>query len=173
VPADRIKVGSARGSVTVGENLIVDRRNEYSKHWVFDKKRMRSFSDSLIDRFNIDGEWNERMENLSGGNIQKVILAREIDQLRDYIVFSEPAWGLDIASSAFVYSEIRKLRDRGAAVILISTNLDEILAIADRVIVMYRGHIAAEISGLDTMPNIKEKIGDYMMGLKAGQGING
>ncbi|MCL2879862.1 MAG: hypothetical protein FWF29_06435, partial [Treponema sp.] len=103
--------------------------------------------------------------SLSGGNLQKLILAREIDQFRDYIVFSEPCWGLDFASEVFIHTEIRALREKGAAIILISTNLDEILELADRIIVMYRGKIAG------IFPNeteaVKEKIGACMQGIYA------
>ena len=99
-------------------------------------------------------------QTLSGGNLQKLILAREIDWFRDYIVFSEPTWGLDIASSRQIWKEIDLLRKKGAAVILISTNLDEILALADRIIVMYRGKVAGEF--LNTGEPIKEKIGNCM-----------
>ncbi|GHU93908.1 heme ABC transporter ATP-binding protein [Spirochaetia bacterium] len=166
VPADRLRVGSAPGA-TVNENIILNRRSEFSPGGFLDSKVIRSFSAGLIDRYGISGEGGQNAVTLSGGNIQKMILAREIDQFKDYIVFSEPTWGLDIAASAYVYSEIGKLLCRGAAVILISTNLDEILSIADRIIVLYRGTIAAELDNSDTIPNIKEKIGGYMMGLQS------
>jgi simple sugar transport system ATP-binding protein len=164
VPADRLRVGSAPGA-TVNENIILNRRGEFSPNGFLDFKAIRRFSADLIRRYDISGEGGQNAVTLSGGNIQKMILAREIDQFRDYIVFSEPTWGLDIAASAYVYGAIGKLRDRGAAVILISTNLDEILSIADRIIVFYRGTIAAEFDNSNTVPGIKEKIGAYMMGV--------
>jgi simple sugar transport system ATP-binding protein len=145
--------------------MILNRRGEFSPGGFLDFKAIRSFSADLIRRYDIAGEGGQNAVTLSGGNIQKMILAREIDQFKDYIVFSEPTWGLDIAASAYVYGEIGKLRDRGAAVILISTNLDEILSIADRIIVLYRGTIAAEFDNSNTIPNIKEEIGACMMGV--------
>ncbi|MDR2135371.1 MAG: ATP-binding cassette domain-containing protein [Treponema sp.] len=157
VPADRLRVGTAPGA-TVEENLIMNRRRE------FGKKALRGFTQDLIRRFNISGSWNQTLGTLSGGNIQKLVLAREIDQFRDYIVFSEPAWGLDITAGAAVYREIRRLRDLGAAVLLISANLDEILALADRIIVLYRGAAAAELRDTGGIPDIKERIGAYMLG---------
>ncbi|MDR1444222.1 MAG: ABC transporter ATP-binding protein, partial [Treponema sp.] len=163
VPADRLRVGSAPGA-TVEENLILNRRREFAPRRFFDRKRVRRFAEDLIRRFNISGRADQNLETLSGGNIQKLVLAREIDQFRDYIVFSEPAWGLDIAAAAAVYREIRRLRDRGAAVLLISTNLDEILSLADRIIVLYRGSAAAELRDTGGIPDIKEKIGAYMLG---------
>jgi simple sugar transport system ATP-binding protein len=164
VPADRLRVGSA-AEATVAENLIIDKRADFSEWWMIRKKEMDRFSRGLMERYGIDGEPGDLLGSLSGGNIQKVILAREIDQFRDYIVFSEPTWGLDIAAGARVYDEIAGLRRRGAAVILISTNLDEILANADRIIVMYRGTAAAELRNSGE-PGLRERTGAFMLGMK-------
>jgi simple sugar transport system ATP-binding protein len=167
VPADRIRVGSA-AEATVEENLIIDRRGEFTRSGFLDRKLIRGFSGDLIRRYGILGKGDEPVSHLSGGNIQKVILAREIDLFRDYIVFAEPAWGLDIAASAYVYGEMAKLRDRGAAVILISTNLEEILGVAGRIMVMYRGSVAAEFTDIGRIPNPRQTIGAYMLTGRAG-----
>jgi simple sugar transport system ATP-binding protein len=161
VPADRLRVGSAPAA-RVDDNIVINRRKEFSPRGFFDFAAMRRFTGDLIRRYGISGG-GELAGTLSGGNIQKLILAREIDSFKDYIVFSEPTWGLDIAAGAYLHTEIRSLRDRGAAVILISTNLDEILALADRIIVLYRGKIGAEL-GDTKIPGIKEKIGAAMLG---------
>jgi simple sugar transport system ATP-binding protein len=162
VPANRMKVGSALGA-TVNENIIVDRRDELSRMGFFDNNAINNFSAGLIGRYNIEmAAGTLSVAALSGGNLQKLILAREIDQFRDYFVFSEPTWGLDIAASGFVWDEIAALREKGAAIILISTNIDEIIDLADRIMVMYRGKIAAEFNRDDVS---KEKIGDCMQGL--------
>lgn len=161
VPADRLRVGSAPAA-RVEDNLVINRRKEFSPRGFFDFAAMRRFTGDLIRRYGISGG-GELAGALSGGNIQKMILAREIDSFRDYIVFSEPTWGLDIAAGAYLYARIRSLRDRGAAVILISTNLDEILALADRIIVFYRGRIGAELENTK-IPDIKKKIGAAMLG---------
>ena len=163
VPADRLRVGSAPGA-TVEENLVIGRRREFTRAGFLNQKAIREFAAALIRRYNIAGTGGESAAALSGGNLQKVILAREIDQFKDYIVFSEPAWGLDIAGRDFVRGEIAALRERGAAVILISTDLDEILALADRIIVMYRGRAAGELVNSGD-PAIKETIGGCMQGL--------
>jgi simple sugar transport system ATP-binding protein len=165
VPADRLRVGSAAGA-RVDENIIADRRHEFFRKGILNRKAVNNFCGELMRRYNVIGNEAELMGSLSGGNMQKLILAREIDQFKDYIVFSEPTWGLDIAAGAFVHGEIRKLRDKGAGVILISTNLDEILSLADRIIVMYRGRIAGEFRDTEKDPGIKEKIGARMLGLK-------
>jgi simple sugar transport system ATP-binding protein len=163
VPADRLHVGSA-SCATVDENMMINRRREFTRFGFLDRRAVREFAAELVSRYRITGEGADWAASLSGGNLQKLILAREIDQLRDYIVFSEPTWGLDIAAAAFVRGEIAALRERGAAVILISTNLDEILELADRIIVMYRGRAAGEFRN-DLSPRMKEQIGACMQGL--------
>jgi simple sugar transport system ATP-binding protein len=176
VPADRLRVGSAP-EAAVDENAIIDRRHELTRMGFLDRGAIGSFVMDMFRRYNIAGDaGSKRASSLSGGNLQKLILAREIDQFRDYIVFSEPGWGLDIAAGNFVWEEIASLRAKGAAIILISTNLDEILALAGRIIVMYRGKAAGEFinpGAADTgaeapiagTTSIKEKIGDCMQGL--------
>jgi len=164
VPADRLRVGSATGA-TIEENMIINRRSEFFKKTVIDKKAVGEFTKKLATSYNIEGaQSGKNCSSLSGGNLQKLILAREINRLKDYIVFSEPTWGLDIASSRFIWEEINVLRKKGAAVILISTNLDETIALANRIIVMYSGTIAGVFENKGT--SIKEAIGNCMQGLK-------
>ena len=175
VPADRLGLASVPGASVV-ENIIINQRKKFSRGGFLDKRAMEKFTGELLAKYNITGGTRRRMGSLSGGNIQKVVLAREIVQYRDYIVFSEPTWGLDIASSRYMYDQMALLRKSGAALILISSNLDEILANADRILVMYQGSIAAEIfpesfaspeiGGGAAKGDIKEEIGAYMLGLK-------
>jgi len=163
VPADRLRVGSARDAL-IEENLIINSLDEFSKGMIIRKKALREFAQRLAESYGIEGaKVNEKAAFLSGGNLQKLILAREINKLSDYIVFSEPAWGLDIASSNFIYKQIQALREKNAAVILISTNLDEIISLADRIAVMYRGKIAGIFE--NTGETIKKTIGDSMQGI--------
>jgi simple sugar transport system ATP-binding protein len=165
VPGNRLSVGSA-AEASVSENLIINRRKEFSRRDFLDRKAIAGFTGELLRRYGITGRADLPLDSLSGGNIQKVILAREIEQYKDYIVFSEPTWGLDIAASAYVYEQMSALKGRGAAVILISSNLEEILANADRILVFYRGTIAAEFRDIQEGADIKEEIGAYMLGLK-------
>ena len=165
VPADRLGVGSAAGA-SIGDNFIINRRQEFSRMGFLDPRAVKNFTGNLIQRYNIVQSGQSIADNissLSGGNLQKLILAREIDKFRDYIVFSEPCWGLDFASGAFVRKEIAALRENGAAIILISTSLDEILELADRIIVMYRGKIAGRF--INNGEPIKWKISACMQGL--------
>ena len=112
----------------------------------------------------IDSDENVPIGTLSGGNIQKVILARELEGVKDFVLFSEPTWGLDVASSEFIYEKILEMREHGIAVILISSNIDEILALADTVMIMYRGRIVMKEEASPKLT--REVIGEYMLGLK-------
>jgi len=165
VPADRLKVGSALDA-TVAENFIVAARKRYTKHGLLRRKVIDAHVEELLHTYAVKGKASQPIGTLSGGNIQKVILAREIEQYRDYIVFSEPTWGLDVASSRFVHERMVDLRNHGAAVILISSNLDEILALSDRIIVFYRGTVVASLKENDVKKVSKEEMGAYMLGLK-------
>ncbi|MDR2596029.1 MAG: ATP-binding cassette domain-containing protein [Treponema sp.] len=164
VPADRIRVASAEDA-TIEENIIITRRHDFKKGILLDKKEINRFFTELVQKYNIEGvSLKEKCSVLSGGNLQKLILAREINCIKDYIVFSEPSWGLDVASSGFIKSEILSLQKRNAAIILLSTNLDETLELADRIIVMYKGTIAGVFD--NTKDNsIREKIGGCMQGI--------
>jgi simple sugar transport system ATP-binding protein len=167
VPSDRLRVGTAP-SATINENIIINRRSEFIRMGFLNKKLIREYSEKLIRRYNITGTFGTKYAAaLSGGNLQKLVLAREINQIKDYIVFSEPTWGLDYAAGNFVRAEIAALREKGIAVILISTNPDEILSLADTIIVMFRGTAAGVFtnSGKTDTARLKEKIGNCMQGL--------
>lgn len=166
VPADRLQTGSAL-QASVAENLIVADRNRFSRAGILQGAKMLSHTAKLLKTFSVKGTPSVPIGTLSGGNIQKVILAREITQYRDYIVFSEPTWGLDIASSKFVYDQMVRLRGEGAAVVLISSNLDEILTVSDRVVVLYRGTVVAQLEGERLRNVTKEEMGAYMLGLQS------
>jgi len=163
VPSDRLGTGSA-GSLSVKENLIVDRLVDFTKHGMIDSEKADAFYDSSAKMYGISGDKDDCLSSLSGGNIQKTILAREIAGVRDYIVFSEPTWGLDISSSQVIYNNIQKLRNRGIAIILISSNLEEVLQLSDRIIIICKGRVVKSFKNDGTVS--KRDIGNYMLGQK-------
>jgi general nucleoside transport system ATP-binding protein len=169
VPADRVNVGSA-SDATIEENMIINMRNEYfsfNYQKLTRRNEIQKDINSWLKKYNIEApDLKKNVCTLSGGNLQKLILARELNLFKDYIVFSQPTWGLDIAAGRFIKGEIDALRRKGAAIILISTNLDEIIELADRIIVMYRGKIAGEFIN-NQNDGIKELIGNCMQGLGA------
>ncbi len=162
VPADRLRRGASLAS-TVAENMIVSQRHGFLRAGFLAAARIQSFAERLMKSFSIDGTPQDRVGALSGGNIQKVILARELASASNLLIVSEPTWGLDVASSQFVCEKILAMRAAGAAVLLISSNLDEIRGIADTIAVMYRGRIVAILPNTPDLS--KERIGEYMLGL--------
>ena len=163
VPADRLHRGSSLQS-SVMENMIISSHHDFLRAGVFRRQAVEEFAENLSSSFSIEGDPGVPMGTLSGGNIQKVILARELAAQTDLIVFSEPTWGLDVASAEFVYARILEIRRRGIAVLLISSNLDEILALCDTLVVLFRGRVVAALSNERTLS--KELVGEYMMGLR-------
>lgn len=164
VPTDRLRRGSSL-ETSVKENIILTSHHDFMKRGgVFDEEKISVHSRGLISEYQIDGSPDAPIGTLSGGNIQKVILARELEGAGDFVLFSEPTWGLDVASSEFIYEKILEMRAKGTAVVLISSNIDEILALADTVYVMYRGQFVTKQPVSKDLT--REKIGEYMLGLK-------
>jgi simple sugar transport system ATP-binding protein len=156
VPADRYQYGSA-ADATLSENLIINHRN---------KLKMRNeFSQPLISKFDIDGSVDQKMKTLSGGNIQKAIVAREIENMESYIVLSNPTWGMDLAATAFIHSQIIELKRKGASVILLSSNVDEVMLLSDRINVITNGSIIKTFDGSKDLDKLI--IGEYMLGRKS------
>ncbi len=163
VPADRLARGSSLAS-SVMENMIIASHHRFLRAGVLRRRQAEGFASELTRHFSIEGDPRVPIGTLSGGNIQKVILARELASRTDFILFSEPTWGLDVASSEFIYERIMEIRRQGLAILLISSNLDEILSLADTVAVMYRGRVVACLDNGGALN--KELVGEYMLGLK-------
>lgn len=164
VPTDRLRRGASL-ETSVKENMILTSHHDFMKKGgVFDDEKIKKHSMRLLSEYQIDGSVDSPIGTLSGGNIQKVILARELEGASDFVLFSEPTWGLDVASSEFIYEKILEMRAKGTAVVLISSNIDEILAVADTIFVMYRGRIVTKQPVTKQLS--RETIGEYMLGLK-------
>jgi simple sugar transport system ATP-binding protein len=149
VPEDRVHDGLI-SSFSVAENLILDLYDNapYSRGFNIDLALMRSHADEKVGEFDIRTSSIEHAAStLSGGNQQKVVLARELSRPLKLLIVAQPTRGLDVGSMEFVHRRIVEERDRGAAVILISTELDEVLGLADRIGVMFRGKIIGEVPG--------------------------
>lgn len=108
---------------------------------------------------------------LSGGNIQKVIVAREFSNSPDIIIANQPTRGIDVGAAEFIRRRLLEYRDRGCAVILVSADLNEVFSLSDRLAVMYKG----KISGLftDVSKVTEEELGKYMLGLKHDEELGG
>ncbi len=163
VPADRAKRGVSLGS-SVECNLAALDRSRYFPHGIIDRRLIRRDALAAIEEYGIAAGPEYEAAYLSGGNMQKLVIARELSGEPGFLFFSNPTWGLDIGSTRFVHEKMLEARARGAAILLISANLDEILALSDRVLVMCRGRIVCSLdnsSGLDRV-----RLGEYMLGLR-------
>ena len=163
VPADRLRRGASLAA-TVMENMTITHHHRFLRGGFLNDGEIEQFAEKLSTSFAIDGGPRVAVGTLSGGTIQKVILARELASDSNLLVVSEPTWGLDVASSQFVYEKILAMRSEGAGVLFISSNLDEILGIADTIAVMYRGRVVTVFPNAPHMS--KEHVGEYMLGLR-------
>ena len=149
VPEDRLHDGLV-SSFSVSENLVLDlyHREPFSKGLSLDLDRIRQNAEERIEEFDVRTSSIEHpASTLSGGNQQKVVLARELSRPLKLLIVAQPTRGLDVGSMEFVHRRIVAERDNGAAVVVISTELDEVLGLADRIGVMYRGKIIGELPG--------------------------
>lgn len=166
IPEDRQKHGLILG-YTMENNLILQRYFEpqFTKMGFLRKKEIREYANKLIDAYDIrSGEGAVNMvSQMSGGNQQKVIIAREIDKDPDILIAVQPTRGLDVGAIEFIHKKIVSLRDAGKAVLVISLELEEVMSIADRILVMHNGEIVGELNPKETTV---QEIGLYMSGAK-------
>ena len=166
IPEDRQGEGLVL-EMTVTDNLTLDRlRERRFSRWGGWLRigRLRDFARSMIERFQITtSSESAPTRMLSGGNQQKVVLARVISSSPQVLVAAQPTRGLDIAATQYMLEQIVAARAGGMAVILIANDLDHILALADRVLVFYRGSIVATMRAEEAT---RERIGLYMAGLR-------
>jgi simple sugar transport system ATP-binding protein len=160
------------GSFSIAENLILDLHEQapYSKGINLSAKTMQSEAEKRVTEFDIRTQSiMDSVSTLSGGNKQKVVIARELSRPIKVLVASQPTRGLDVGSIEFVHERILAERDAGRGVILFSTELDEVMALADRIAVMYRGEILDIVDS-----NVsREELGLLMAGVTSARaGVN-
>jgi simple sugar transport system ATP-binding protein len=153
------------GSFSIAENLILNTHDvePFAKFGQLSKSAIANNASERVKEFDIRTQSiNESASSLSGGNKQKVVLARELSRDVKVVVASQPTRGLDVGSIEFVHERILAERASGRAILLISTELDEVIALADRIAVIYRG----EILGVVEPSVTREKLGLMMAGVK-------
>tara|TARA_R110000751_G_scaffold270143_2_gene369943 strand:+ start:28737 stop:30353 length:1617 start_codon:yes stop_codon:yes gene_type:complete len=162
VPEDRHRVG-AIDRLSVADNLFLNRMHEFSRFGLIDRKRQRAAAEAAIARFDVRTQGSQvTFASLSGGNQQKAVLARELTTPDlQFLLAAQPTRGLDIGAIEAVYEAIRDAADRGVGVLLISSELDELIAVADRIVVFYRGRIVGE---RPANPEHRDTIGALMSG---------
>ncbi|TQL01314.1 ABC transporter ATP-binding protein [Cellulomonas sp. SLBN-39] len=149
VPEDRSTDGVI-ADFTIQENLVLDLVDTapYSRRGAIDRKVLRANAEQRVAEFDVRAtSVDSTLGQLSGGNQQKVVLARELSRPLRLLVASQPTRGLDVGSIEFVHKRVVAERDKGTAVVIVSTELDEVAALADRVAVMYRGRVVGVVPG--------------------------
>lgn len=164
IPEERMKDGMIR-NFNIAENLILREHHKppFSEHGFLKMRDIAAHTDRLIKQYQIKTPSQKTLaKSLSGGNIQKVLLARELSRSPRAIVAAQPTRGLDIGASEYVHEQLLKQRADGTAILLISEDLDEILALSDRIAVIYEGKIM-DILSRETAT--REEIGLLMAGV--------
>jgi simple sugar transport system ATP-binding protein len=170
IPEERMRDGMIK-DFTVAENLILreHQKQPYSRYGFLNLGNISRHADELIAKFQVKTPSHETLaKNLSGGNIQKVVLAREISRNPRAILAAQPTRGLDIGATEYVRAQLLEQRKKGAAILLISEDLDEILTLSDRIAVIYEGQIMDIVPRENATP---EKLGLLMAGVNPEEGI--
>jgi len=163
VTDDRIGEGVV-APYAVSMNMVLKRIGQapFWRRGAIDRTRINQTARELIDEFDIRTPHSEtRIGALSGGNIQKTLLARELSFQPQVVVFNKPTHGLDVRTIAMVRGRIRELAEQGVAIVVISTDLDELVDLSDRVAVLFEGRIAGEV---DVEPGAEVRIGELILG---------
>jgi len=166
VPEDRQRYGMV-AAFPVKDNIRLQQyyTQPFANGIVADDEEIDRIAADLIERFDVRPRTIEHnIGTLSGGNQQKVIVAREFSRKGKLLIASQPTRGLDVGSIEFIHSQIVKMRDAGMAVLLVSTELDEIMSLSDRIAVMYAGRIVAILDTREATPD-REQIGLLMAGV--------
>jgi ABC-type uncharacterized transport system ATPase subunit len=164
IPADRSAVGLSQQS-SIWENLTVGHLREFRRGPFLAAGRARRRAEELIALFDVRrAEIDKPARSLSGGNQQKLQIARELTRDARVIVAEQPSQGVDIGAIEQIHRILVEMRDAGKSVFVVSADLDEIFSLSDRILVMYRGRIVADVAADATTP---EEVGRYMGGVEA------
>jgi simple sugar transport system ATP-binding protein len=169
VPEDRQRDGLVV-EFSIADNLVLDTYDKppFARAFVRNEAAVLAAAKERAEDFDVrTPSVLQPASTLSGGNQQKVIVAREFSRPISLLVASQPTRGLDVGSIEYIHRRIVQKRDEGTAVLIVSPELDEVLALADRIIVMYRGRIVGVVPAAEAT---REGIGLLMAGVHAGDG---
>jgi simple sugar transport system ATP-binding protein len=171
IPEDRQRQGLV-GGLSVAENLVLTRYHDdqFSHGVIVDWEAADAIAETLIAEYDIRTPNKETgVGTLSGGNQQKVIVARELSRDLRLTIAAQPTRGVDVGSIEYIHSRIVKERDAGTAVLIVSTELEEVMALSDRLLVMYRGKVVAELDPKKVTPM---EVGLYMAGSRPDSAVS-
>jgi simple sugar transport system ATP-binding protein len=165
VPEERL--GRATVPVhSLSKNALLTRRDSAAPGILLRPSPLRALARQLIERFGVKARGPEApARSLSGGNLQKYVVGREIDAQPKLLIVSQPTWGVDVGAAAQIRAELLKLRDAGSALLVISEELDELLELSDALVVMAGGRVSPRIARRDATRGL---IGEWMSGLWPG-----
>lgn len=171
VPDDRMKKGLALDA-SMNENAIMGYQREsfIKKGRLFlDWEGSKEFTKSIVENYRVEGMNNpqDSVRNLSGGNMQKLIIGREMIAKPSFLILAQPTVGLDFGAQSYIHERIMELSENGTAFLLISEDIDELMSLSDRILVLYRGRIAGEFLSENVYE--EKEIGYYMTGVKGNE----
>jgi len=162
VPEERLGRGAVP-TLGLSHNLLLTRGEAVGKSGWINLKQLREQAEDIIGRYRVKaGGPTAPAKSLSGGNLQKFIVGREIEARPTLLIMSQPTWGVDVGAAAQIRSQILALRDAGCAVLLISEELDELFELSDRLVVFAKGRVSPAMARADATV---EKVGTWMSGL--------
>ena len=166
IPEDRHKHGLIL-DYTLEQNMVLERyfEKDFQRGGFIKFGAVRAYADRLIEQYDVRSGQGAQTpaRSMSGGNQQKAIVARELDRSHDLLIAVQPTRGLDVGAIEYIHSQIVKSRDEGSAVLLVSLELDEVMSMSDRILVMHGGEIVAQ---LDPKETTVQELGLYMAGAK-------
>lgn len=166
IPEDRMAFG-VMAEASIEDNLISNRFNspEFNRGLFLNEKKMRELSDKLIKAFEVKTDSRETpIKMLSGGNMQKVVAAREMSVDMDVLVADQPTRGIDVGTAALIHQQMVEKRDQGVGVLLVSADMNEVLELSDSLVVFYDGEITAYFEDASILT--EEELGLYMLGIE-------
>ncbi len=144
IPEDRFR--GIVGELSVAENLLLEQLSSFTRAGHLDRRALKRKAETMITAYGIKARPNDRARTLSGGNVQKIILARALARDPKVVIAAQPTRGLDVGATAYVQGKLLEQAARGAGVLLVSDDLDEILRLSDRILVMFRGGLSGSFS---------------------------
>jgi general nucleoside transport system ATP-binding protein len=162
VPEERLGRGAVP-TLSLATNLLLTRRESVHRLGWIDRRKLRTQTEGIIGRFRVRASGPAAVaRSLSGGNLQKYIVGREIDAVPRVLIVAQPTWGVDVGAAAQIRAELLALRDAGCAVLVVSEDLDELFEVTDRLHVIARGRLSPSLA---TSAASIEQIGEWMSGL--------
>ena len=162
IPEDRQRVGLALDASVLENSCVSQIRNkQFSNGYFFNLQHLYKFSEQLVGEYDIRvGSVKSKVRTMSGGNKQKLVVARELEQKKQLVIAENPTWGVDIGAINKIHQELIKMRDMGHAILLVSNEIEEIMGLSDRIHVMANGQLSESLNSDQVTAN---KLGELML----------